>query len=96
VLDAELKQRLADKMMDMVKPEGIILWYDFMFDNPRNKHVNGINKAEIKKLFAKGKDIQFNKVTLAPPISRRLYRIYSFINTLFPFLRTHIIAVIKK
>jgi len=96
VLDNDLKQKLADKMLDMVKPEGIILWYDFMFDNPRNKHVKGITKTEIKKLFAKAKNIQFYKVTLAPPISRRFYRIYNLLNTLFPFLRTHIIAVIQK
>jgi SAM-dependent methyltransferase len=96
VLNNELKQKLADKMMEMVKTDGIILWYDFMYDNPRNKHVRGVKKAEIKKLFAKAGNIQFYKVTLAPPISRRFYRIYHLINTLFPFLRTHVIAVIKK
>jgi len=96
VLDDELKQKLAEKMMEMVKPDGIILWYDFMYDNPGNKHVKVIKKSEIRKLFASAKDIKFHKVTLASPISRRFYRIYHIINTLFPFLRTHVIAVIKK
>lgn len=96
VLDADLKQKLANKMLEMVKSEGIILWYDFMYDNPRNKHVRGIKKNEIKKLFVKSMDIQFFKVTLAPPISRRFYKLYHIINTFFPFLRTHVIAVIKK
>jgi 2-polyprenyl-3-methyl-5-hydroxy-6-metoxy-1,4-benzoquinol methylase len=96
VLDDDLKQRLANKMMEMVKPDGIILWYDFIYDNPRNKNVKGIKKSEIRKLFTNAKDITFSKVTLAPPISRRFYRFYNIINTIFPFLRTHIIAVIKK
>jgi ubiquinone/menaquinone biosynthesis C-methylase UbiE len=96
VLDSPLKQKLADKMMEMLNPGGIILWYDFMYDNPRNKHVKGIQKSEIRKLFRQAKDIDFYKVTLAPPISRRFYRLYHLINTLFPFLRTHVIAVIKK
>ncbi len=96
VLDGGLKQKLASKMMEMVKPEGIILWYDFMYDNPRNKHVKGITKTEIKRLFANAKNIQFYKVTLAPPISRRFFRIYHLLNTFFPFLRTHVIAVIRK
>lgn len=96
VLDMELKQKLANKMQEMVKPEGIILWYDFMYDNPNNKDVKGIKKSEIKKLFAKAKNIQFYKVTLAPPISRRFYRIYHLLNSFFPFLRTHVIAVIRK
>ena len=96
VLDNNLKQQLASKMLEMVKSEGIILWYDFMYDNPRNKHVKGINKSEIKNLFAKANEIKFRKVTLAPPISRRFYKIYHLLNTFFPFLRTHVIAVIKK
>lgn len=82
--------------MEMVKAEGIIIWYDFIYNNPGNKDVQGINKSEIRKLFKQAKDIEFFKVTLAPPISRRFYRLYHLLNTFFPFLRTHVIAVIKK
>jgi len=95
ILDDDFKRKLALKMMQVVKKDGIILWYDFTFDNPKNPDVKGIKKSEIKSLFREAKYIDFQKVTLAPPISRRIGRFYNPINSLFPFLRTHIIAVIK-
>ncbi len=95
ILDTAFKKKLADKMWDMTKPGGIILWYDFTFDNPNNKSVKGIKKDEIKRLFNRSTKIEFAKVTLAPPIGRRFQNLYGFLN-LFSFLRTHIIAVIHK
>lgn len=95
LLDDNFKQKLADKMWGLLKPGGILLWYDFAFDNPSNKDVKGIKKAEIKKLFRKSKNITFQKVTLAPPIGRKVGKMYSVFNA-FPFLRTHLIAVIEK
>lgn len=95
ILDAEFKQKLADKMWALLKPNGIILWYDFAFDNPANKDVKGIKRKEIKELFKASKNSTFSKATLAPPIGRRVKRLYPFFN-LFPFLRTHLIGVIEK
>lgn len=96
ILDSSFKQKLAEKMFEMTKPSGIILWYDFMFDNPNNNDVRGIGKKEIRSLFPGAKQIRFYKVTLAPPIGRRIKRLYNVVNTIFPFLRTHVIAVINK
>lgn len=96
VLDRTFKKALAQKMMDMVKQDGIIVWYDFIYNNPNNADVKGVSKNEVKELFKGAKSIDFYKVTLAPPIGRRVGNMYALINNLFPFLRTHIIAVIKK
>ncbi len=96
VLDMEIKKMLAKKMLEMTKPGGIVLWYDFKFDNPSNKDVKGVDKNEIKSLFNFAPKIEFYAVTLAPPIGRRIGRLYSLVNFLFPFLRTHLIAVIHK
>lgn len=95
ILDADFKQKLANKMLDLTKPGGIILWYDFAFDNPKNKDVKGIKKNEVRKLFKDAKQISFSKTTLAPPIGRRVKKLYPLFN-MFPFLRTHLIAVIEK
>jgi len=95
ILDTQFKMQLAKKMMSLVKKNGIILWYDFIYDNPANKDVKGIKKSELYKLFETCKTFNFFSVTLAPPIGRRIGRFYNVINKLFPFLRTHIIAVIK-
>ena len=74
------------------------MWYDFIYDNPKNKDVNGIPLKEIKELFPEAK-IQYWSLTLAPPISRLITKIhpslYNIFNA-FPFLRTHILCWIEK
>jgi ubiquinone/menaquinone biosynthesis C-methylase UbiE len=96
ILDDDLKQKIADKMLAVTQSNGIILWYDFIYNNPWNKDVKGIKKPEIRKLFSHAKKITFHSVTLAPPLGRRVGILYPFVNFLFPFLRTHLIAVIEK
>jgi len=95
ILDFKFKRELALKMMEMVKKEGIILWYDFKYNNPFNNDVRGIKKKEIRELFREADQISFHHVTLAPPIGRRVGKAYNFVNFLFPFLRTHLIGVIR-
>lgn len=95
ILDIEFKKTLADKMWKLLKPGGIILWYDFQFDNPKNKDVKGVKKKEIIQLFPQAKKFDFSKTTLAPPIGRRVGKLYPIFNG-FPFLKTHLIAVIEK
>lgn len=96
ILDNNFKAKLANCIFKMVKPGGIVLWYDFKFNNPQNKNVKAISKSEILELFPACKSIEFTSCTLAPPIGRRIGKLYNTINLLFPFLRSHIIAVIKK
>jgi SAM-dependent methyltransferase len=96
VLDENFRKALANKMFEMLKPGGIILSYDFTYNNPGNKDVRKLTKKEIIKLFPNHKSVLFKKVTLAPPVARRVGKFYNLINLLFPMLRTHLIAVIKK
>jgi SAM-dependent methyltransferase len=93
VLDDNFRKELALKMISMVKPNGIILFYDFKYNNPANKNVKRVSPRDIRNLFS-SKHIKFYSVTLAPPISRKIGRFYNLINILFPFLRTHLVSVI--
>lgn len=98
ILDCDFQQKLADKMWSLVKPGGGVLWYDFTYDNPRNLDVKGIPVKRIKELFPYG-EIKIWRVTLAPPISRRVVRLHPGLYTLFnslSFLRTHVLCWIKK
>jgi SAM-dependent methyltransferase len=61
ILDYDFKVKLAEKMWSLLKPGGIILWYDFIFNNPNNEDVKGIKKREIHDLFIKSKKISFLK-----------------------------------
>jgi ubiquinone/menaquinone biosynthesis C-methylase UbiE len=71
VLDPTIRQQLATEMMRVLRrPHGMILWYDFWL-NPTNPQTKGIRPKELKLLFP-GCSFQFRRVTLAPPIARRL------------------------
>ena len=94
VLDQEKRIMLAKKMFSMLREGGIILWYDFIYNNPRNPEVWKVTKNDIIKLFPEANEITFKRVTLAPPIGRIVGNFYSFFNS-FKFLRTHLIAVIE-
>ncbi|MBF0226036.1 MAG: class I SAM-dependent methyltransferase [Desulfobacterales bacterium] len=96
IFDYNFKKSFAEKLFNMTKKNGIILWYDFKYNNPNNKDVKGISKKEILTFFPNASKIESYNVTLAPPIGRRIGRLYNFINCIFPFLRTHVIAVISK
>lgn len=98
ILDYDFRRYLAKKIYDMTKPGGGILWYDFIYNNPRNPDVRGVKFNEIKELFT-GTRIVKKKITLAPPVSRIVTRIhpnlYYLFNSIY-FLRTHLLVWIKK
>ena len=70
ILDAELRRKICPEMLRVLKPAGIILWYDFWL-NPTNPQTRGIRPAEIRRLFPDC-TYEFHKITLAPPIARRV------------------------
>ncbi|MBL8320541.1 MAG: methyltransferase domain-containing protein [Burkholderiaceae bacterium] len=98
LLDAPFQWRLAQAMWRWVRPGGGVLWYDFTVNNPRNPDVRGVNVARIRELFPEGR-LQARRITLAPPIARRVCAwhpvLYPVFNAL-PLLRTHVLAWIEK
>ena len=98
LLDDAFQQRMAGVVWGWLKPGGAVLWYDFTFDNPRNPDVRGVPLARIRELFPEGR-VDARRVTLAPPIARRVCRIHPSLYTVFnvfPFLRTHLLCWIEK
>jgi len=98
ILDAALRQAVAAEMVRLVRPGGLILWYDYYFDNPSNPDVRGVRKSEIRGLFPQC-SIDLRRVTLAPPLARALAP-YSTLAChcleAFPFLRTHYLGAIRR
>jgi SAM-dependent methyltransferase len=89
LLDKPFRQALAQTMWDWVTPGGGVLVYDFTMDNPGNADVEGIPLKGLKALFPHAR-LHSRRVTLAPPIARRLPpALISGASTLFFFLRTH-------
>lgn len=98
LLDAPFQWRLAQAMWRWVRPGGGVLWYDFTVDNPRNPDVRGVPVSRIRELFPEGR-VQYQRVTLAPPIARRVCALHPSLYPVFnvvPLLRTHVLAWIEK
>ncbi len=98
LLDAAFQQQLAAAMWRWVRPGGAVLWYDFTVNNPHNPDVRGVPLARVRELFAQG-TITAQRLTLAPPIARKVCALHPGLYTLFntlPLLRTHLLAWIAK
>jgi ubiquinone/menaquinone biosynthesis C-methylase UbiE len=98
VLDPAIRQRIAEEMLRVLSPDGLILWYDFHVGHPRNRDVRGVPKREVRALFP-GCRLDLARATLAPPVVRILAR-YSWLACALleriPFLCTHYVGAIWK
>ena len=98
ILNRDVQQRLAREMVRVLRPNGLILWYDFHMNNPRNPDVRGVTRREIQGLF-KGCKIELRRITLAPPITRVVAPLSWWacqFFSLIPFLCTHYLGTIRK
>ena len=97
ILDAAVKQCIAEEMLRVLRPDGVIVWYDFWL-NPTNPQTKGIRLSEIRNLFP-GCTVLAQKITLAPPIVSRLIRfsrLFCEILEAIKIFNTHYLALIKK
>lgn len=98
ILDNQMADDAAADINRVMKPGGVIIWYDFRYNNPNNPHVRGMNRTSIRTLFPDF-DIKLQTITLLPPLARRLGRLTP---TLYPplaripWLRTHFIGLLTK
>jgi len=98
ILDPEVRGLVAREMFRVVRPGGLILWFDFLVNNPCNPAVRGVPAGEVNTLFptcqASGR-----KVLLAPPLARRIaplsWLMLQFFGSL-TILRTHYAAALRR
>lgn len=98
ILDGDVRSRAASEMLRVLRADGVILWYDFFVDNPRNRDVRGVRKSEIRRLFP-GCRIDLRRITLAPPLARRIAPrswLAAAILSAVPFLCTHYVGIIRR
>jgi SAM-dependent methyltransferase len=98
ILDSELRRAAAAEMLRVLRPSGVILWFDFRCSNPRNDNVRKVGARELRSLFGSC-EIELEPILLAPPIAR-LVTPHSWVLAeclnVFPFLRTHYLGLIRK
>jgi len=73
ILDADLRDGIAAEMARVLKPGGHVIWYDF-FLNPKNLDTVGMTLRRVQALFPRWPMAYRKRVTLAPPLARRLER----------------------
>jgi len=98
IFDNDMKIKIAREMLRVLRPNGMIMWYDFTMNNPWNSDVRGIPRREIVRLFP-GCRFEFQRLTLAPPIGRRIARISPLLYRALSAVRifdTHCLAIIHK
>lgn len=98
ILDPVVRRRLAEEIERVLAPGGALLWYDFAFNNPRNRNVRKVTAAELRELFPHLSG-RIARVTLAPPLARavagRSWRLAKILSGI-PCLQTHLLAVLLK
>lgn len=97
ILDDEIKTNMAREMLRVLDPDkGVILSYDFWI-NWVNRQTRGVPPDELRRLFPNC-TFQFHRITLAPPIARRLVKISRLLCCFLEkltFLNTHYLVVIR-
>lgn len=96
ILNQSVKQNIARDMLRVTKPNGLIIWYDFWW-NPANNQTRGIRLAEVRSLFPNCVML-WRKITLAPPITRRLVRLSWLLCAFLEkmrFLNTHYLIILR-
>ncbi|MCC7210276.1 MAG: hypothetical protein IT451_00360 [Candidatus Brocadia sp.] len=47
-----MKKGIAAEMLRVLEPDGVILWYDYYMNNPKNPDVKGVKKRNSRTLPA--------------------------------------------
>ena len=96
ILDDLIRNNIAQEMIRVLRPRGFIIWYDFFY-NPYNPQTRGVRIREIRNLFPDCQ-IDYKRITLAPPISRKLANfswILCYLLEKIWILNSHYLASIK-
>jgi SAM-dependent methyltransferase len=98
ILSDSIRQAVANEIVRVLRPGGALLYYDFAWNNPRNRNVRAVTRPQLRTLFA-ALPGSIRAVTLAPPLSRliapRSWLLATALDSL-PFLRSHQVAVLTK
>lgn len=98
ILSEEMRARVAGEIVRVLRSGGVLLWYDFAINNPRNRNVRGIGRRDVRRLFPALEGV-LRATTLAPPLARLIAPLSWTAATALesvPFLRTHLIGVLVK
>ena len=98
LLNENYQNEVSKELIRVLKPKGLIVFYDLRYNNPFNPNVVGITKSRLNDIF-KNKLVDYDLLTLIPPLARSLgtlnYLLYKTLSYI-PFLKSHYFAIIQK
>ena len=71
VLDHDMRRAMAAEMLRVLRPNGIIVWYDIFWENLGSSYLRPVTKEELRDLFP-GCMLDLRRVSLAPLLTRLL------------------------
>jgi SAM-dependent methyltransferase len=71
VLDHDMRHAMAAEMLRVLRPNGIIVWYDIFWENLGSSYLRPVTKEELRELFP-GCLLELRRVSLAPLLTRLL------------------------
>jgi SAM-dependent methyltransferase len=97
LLEQDTKIAVAAEMLRVVRPTGVILWYDAVLTSAGNPYVHPVSRSGICGLFP-GCSIELERIGLAGPLARflapRSRRLCALLSQLSP-LCTHYLGALR-
>jgi len=98
IIEKKIRMEVADEICRVLKPNGVIIYYDIRYNNPFNSNVIKMTLDDIKYLFP-NMIVKLKPITILPPFIRALgktsIKLYPFLAKL-NFLKTHYIGHFTK
>jgi 2-polyprenyl-3-methyl-5-hydroxy-6-metoxy-1,4-benzoquinol methylase len=98
IVDPETRIRTAEVLWWLLRPNGILISYDFWL-NPLNHGTVGICLAELQRLFPLGRKVYARSLTLAPPLGRSLILLRKPVLLALEklrFMNSHLLVALKR
>lgn len=97
ILSEAVAREVAADVSRVLRPGGIVLWFDMRWSNPQNPDVRKVARRDLERWFP-GFELDVASAVLAPPVARRLHRWPRAISVVesFPPLRSHLVGELTK
>lgn len=99
ILDVGTRQALAEEMLRVLKPDGIILWYDACSPLTNREYFRSVSISEVQGMFPNVR-WDWTRLTTHEGMLRRLHKFFGLpaiqLISWFPIFKTHVFGLGKK